>query len=291
MTPLIIDPEWLLKMADKESGGITSVGGLVRGVEAPSELAARLDAEVTRAIESGAEFPTDSAPPKSGRVKVHPELVQGTDEWRAARCGLLTASEMHLIITPKNLEYARNDKARGHLSELLAQRITNYVEPQYVNDDMLRGNLDEMDARNLYREHYAKVQEVGFVTNDKWGFTLGYSPDGLVGEDGTIEVKGRRQKFQVETIIRGMMDDEFLIQVQTGLLVSERRWCDFISYSGGLPMAVIRVEANGYVQGKIVEAATEFHAKIEEKMHDYTERVKASKYIPTTRRPAELEII
>lgn len=78
----------------------------------------------------------------------HAELIQGSEPWHAARCGLLTASEMHLIVTP-TLKPASNDKERAHLYELLAQRITGYVEPSYISDAMLRGHQDELDAITL----------------------------------------------------------------------------------------------------------------------------------------------
>ncbi len=73
-------------------------------------------------------------------ITYYPDLIQGSDEWKSARCGLLTASEMKLIITPTTLKIASNDKERAHLYELLAQRITRYVEPSYISDDMLRGS-------------------------------------------------------------------------------------------------------------------------------------------------------
>src|ERR1700677_567126 len=111
----------------------------------------------------------------SSHIKYHADLIQGSEEWAAARCGLLTASEMRLILTP-TLKIASNDKERSHLYELLAQRITGYVEPHYISDDMLRGKEDEIEARLLYDQHYARVQDVGFVTNNRWGFTIGYSP-------------------------------------------------------------------------------------------------------------------
>lgn len=174
-------------------------------------------------------------------IKYHEEIVQGTEEWFAIRCGLLTASEMKLIMTP-TLKPASNEKERCHMYELLAQRITGYVEPSYISDDMLRGHQDEMDAKILYNANYGAVRDIGFVTNDRFGFTLGFSPDGLIGDDGFIECKSRRQKFQVQTIIDGKMPDDYTLQVQTGLLVTELKWCDFISYSGGLPMTTIRIE-------------------------------------------------
>ena len=105
----------------------------------------------------------------------HNDLIQGSEEWHAARCGLLTASEIDRILTPK-LKVADNAKSRAHLWELAAQRISKYVEPQYISDAMLRGHEDEILARALYSKEYAPVAQVGFVTNDKWGFTLGCSP-------------------------------------------------------------------------------------------------------------------
>src|SRR4051812_27927661 len=111
-------------------------------------------------------------------ITYHRNVFQGSDEWFALRKGVLTASEMKLVVTP-TLKVADNEKTRAHLYELLAQRITDYVEPCYVSDDMLRGYEDEVYAREAYRQHYSPVEEVGFVTNDKWGFTLGYSPDFL----------------------------------------------------------------------------------------------------------------
>ena len=220
----------------------------------------------------------------------YPELVQGSDEWLAARCGLLTASEMKLILTP-TLKIARNEKTRAHLYELLAQRISGYVEPTFIGDDMLRGMDDEFYARELYAEKYAPVTEMGFIANSKWGFTLGYSPDGLVGEDGAIEIKSRRQKFQVQTMTehvatgRASIPEDFVLQVQTGLLVSERKWIDFISYCGGMPMIVIRVHPIPEVQRAILGAAVEFEADLKEKFSQHQAAMASgARLVPTERR-------
>ena len=134
-------------------------------------------------------------------ITVHAAMIQGSEEWFAARCGLLTASEMHLIVTPATMKPASNDKERAHLYELLAQRITQYVEPSYIGDAMLRGQQDEIDAVELYDKTYAQVERIGFMTNDKWGFTLGYSPDAIVGADGLVEAKSRNQKLQIRTLV------------------------------------------------------------------------------------------
>ncbi len=224
-------------------------------------------------------------------IKYHDEIGQGSDEWHALRCGMLTASEMHLIITP-TLKAANNDKSRAHLYELLAQRITGYVEPQYVSDAMLRGVNDEIEACHRYAEHYAPVTLTGFVTNDKWGFKIGYSPDGLVGDDGLIECKSRSQKWQMRTIIECVpvegIDPDFYIQVQTGLLVTERDWVDLISYCGGLPMATVRVFQKKETQDAIIEAAIAFEKTMANRMMEYNALLASkARLIPTIRKIEE----
>lgn len=221
-------------------------------------------------------------------ITYHPDLIQGTEEWHAQRCGLLTASEIKLIITP-TLKIASNAKERAHLWEIAAQRISDYVEPSYVSDSMLRGHDDEIEARAIYSKHHAPVAEVGFVTNDRWGFTLGCSPDGLVGDDGIIEAKSRCQKYQIQTICEhyetGAIPEDYVLQVQTELLVTERKWCDLISYSGGLPMLVMRVLPDPKVQSAIVDAAAKFEARINEAVHDYRSWMASEpKLIPTERK-------
>lgn len=220
-------------------------------------------------------------------IKYHPDLIQGSEEWHAARCGLLTASEMRLLFTP-TLKVAHNDKERAHLYELLAQRISKYVEPHYVSDDMLRGHEDEVDARILYEEKYAPVTDMGFITNDKFGFTLGFSPDGLVGDDGLLECKSRRQRFQVQTIVEnfkvGIVPDDFVLQLQTGLLVSEREWVDFISYCGGMPMVVIRAYPMPEIHEAILDAAYAFEKRLSEKLEAYNAALVAGPLFPTKRK-------
>ncbi len=116
-------------------------------------------------------------------ITYHHDLDQGSEAWLAARLGILTASQVKLVLTP-TLKVANNDKTRAHVYDIAAQRITQYLEPQFIGDDMLRGMEDETYARDKYAEKCAPVTECGFITSDKFGFTLGYSPDGLVGDDG-----------------------------------------------------------------------------------------------------------
>jgi len=219
----------------------------------------------------------------------YPDLLQVSEEWIAARCGMLTASEVRHIITPKMLP-AKNEKMRAHACELLSQRITKYVDPRYVSDDMLRGQDDEIDARELYSKRYAPVQEMGFIVRNFGEFLIGYSPDGLVGDDGTIEVKSRRAKLQIETITNGSMPAEHMVQVQTGLLVSDRKWCDYLSYSAGLPMAVYRIAADPAMHDAIIAAAHEFEDFIAGAWEMYRSEISIRRFHPTARK-AEQEMI
>lgn len=214
-------------------------------------------------------------------INYHDELIQGSDEWLEARRGLLTSSEMHLILTPA-LKIANNDKTRAHVYEIAAQRITGYVDPHYIGDDMLRGMNDENMARELYAQNFEPVETVGFITNDEFGFTIGYSPDGVVPVDGLLEIKSRRQKFQVETIIEGV-PSEYVMQTQTALLVTGRKWIDYVSYCGGMPMMPIRVTPNAVIFDAIVTAAKEFESKVQSVIAAYHEKLASNRNIPTER--------
>lgn len=233
-------------------------------------------------------------------ITYHKDLIQGTEPWKAARLGLLTASEMKNALSRKTdrktgeVSFSpRDDYAEcPHLFELLAQRITQHVEPQYISDDMLRGHEDEIYMRDLYSKKYAPVEEVGFITNDKWGFTLGYSPDGLVtGTKGAIEGKSRCQKYQIETILSETMPDDYRIQVQTGMLVAELEWLDFNSYCGGMYMMTTRVLPDLVLQGIILDAAQKFHATMDDLMAKYYKIVDSPARLIMTERRVEHEII
>jgi hypothetical protein len=222
-------------------------------------------------------------------IRYHFDIEQGSEEWHALRCGILTASEMKFIVTP-TLKPASNDKERAHLFELLGQRITQHTEPRYISDDMLRGHEDEIEARIRYAENFAPVTECGFVTNDDHGFVIGYSPDGLVDYDGLIECKSRRQKFQVETILADRVPEEYMLQIQTGLLVTGREWLDFVSYCAGLPMFVKRVFPDARYQDAIIAAATDFERRLQEAQQKYAAWLDRQPVVITTVRTIQEEI-
>ena len=223
-------------------------------------------------------------------LATYENLQQGTPEWLAARCGIVTASVVGQLITPKTVKPAANDYSRALAVTLTAERITGHVEPIHENQDMLRGTLDEPFARDKYAEHFAPVEEIGFMVRDDWGFRLGYSPDGLVGDDGLIEIKSRRQKKHLATILADEVPLENMAQCQAGLLVSGREWLDYVSFCSGMPLYVKRIHPIPAWQKAITDAVAAFEAASAEMLSRYTI---ATKDLPPTERLdhfAELEM-
>lgn len=218
----------------------------------------------------------------------HKDLEQGSDEWLAARRGIITASVVGQLITSSTLKVAANDKSRALVLSLVAERITGYTEPVVVSADMQRGHDDEPLARDLYGEHWGPATETGFLVRHEPGWTLGYSPDGMVGNDGLIEVKSRRQKKHLATILADEVPIENMAQIQCGLLVSGRKWCDYISYSGGMPMWVQRVAPSLAWFEAIIAAAKAFEKSAEEMVDTY---LKAVEGLPETERTPDYEQI
>jgi hypothetical protein len=216
------------------------------------------------------------------------DVIQGSDEWHDQRRGIVTASVVGQLVTPKNLRIAANDKSRSIVVQLVAERITGYTDPTYVGDDMLRGIDDELRAREKYAEVYERpVREVGFLLRKEDTWQLGYSPDGVVGDDGLIEVKSRRSKLHLATILAGEVPAEYVAQCQAGLLVSGREWLDFISYSGGMPMWHTRVLPDPAWQDAIVAAVEQFEATAAEMVAEYAALTEG---LPATERITEMEM-
>lgn len=203
-------------------------------------------------------------------LTVYRDLEQGSDEWLQARAGILTASVIGQLITPKTVKPAANDKSRALVAELVAERITGRVEETYPSRDMERGTLLEPYARDLYATHFAPVEEVGFGRLDTDTFTLGASPDGLVGDDGGTEIKAPRAKTHLRTVITDQVPLEYMAQVQTSLLVFDRAWWDFVSYCPGMPLFVKRVHPDPVWRAALVAVAEQFEVRARELIRDFT---------------------
>ena len=201
---------------------------------------------------------------------------------------MITASVIGNLLTPKTLAVADNDTSRGLIALLAAERITGYTDPHYVNDDMLRGIDDEPRAVEAYSKHFAPATTDGFMVRS-WGrCQLGYSPNGLVGDDGLIEVKSRRAKKQLQTVLSGEAPAENMAQLQAGLFVSGRRWIDYVSFSGGMSLWVRRVTPRAEWFGAIVAAVEAFEDAATEMVAAYHAAVEG---LPLTERPVTEMVI
>lgn len=197
-------------------------------------------------------------------LELFPNLEQGSDEWLTARCGLLTASTVGRLITP-TLKVADNETARGLTETIVAERISGIVDYVHPTADMQRGTMDEPYARNLYAEQYTPVTELGFaIRTFPNGNKLGASPDGLIGDDGGLEIKSRRPKAQLKTFLTGAVPAENMAQIQASMLVLGRDWWDYCSYAGGWPLYVTRIHANPDWFAAIEAALNQFEERATE---------------------------
>lgn len=224
-------------------------------------------------------------------LTIYEDLDQGSPDWLQARCGLISASIMNDILMP-TLKLASNDKTRAAVYDLACQRMTQYVEPQFWTDSMLRGVADEVTARELYSEHIATAVEIGGMSHQFDFGEVWYSPDGVVGDDGLIEVKSRRAGLHFKTVSEGEIPKEHILQLQAGLLVSGRKWIDYISICKGMPLFVKRVEPIEEYQQAILTACEAMEEKIAEVTHSYYSTIGSMDTIITTERdPEEMEMV
>ena len=151
-------------------------------------------------------------------------VQQGSEEWLELRRGVATASHFSEIVTSKGeISESLEKYARGLASALLMTTLDN----QYSNEDMERGVELEPDAKMLYQEYtFDIVETCGFMSCDDYG----YSPDGLVGSDGLVEIKCPKATTHIQYLVEDKLPTKYIAQVQGGLMVSERQWCDFVSF-------------------------------------------------------------
>jgi len=158
---------------------------------------------------------------------------QHTAEWDNIRKGKITASVFKSFITPKTLAPINSIIGKKALSKIIASTFCINNSEDFQSYDMAKGTECEPRARQLYQQRNAiEVEEIGFI-EDETGFA-GFSPDGLVGEDGMIEIKTQCQKVHFYCKIFGF--DEWLKEYKTQILLSmlvnpKIKWCDCISYN------------------------------------------------------------
>ena len=167
------------------------------------------------------------------------DLAQRSLEWFKARCGIPTASAFDKIVTSDGKPSKQRTK---YMYQLAGERLGGIPEETYQSFAMIRGTELEAEARSLYEIINGEVQEAKFYVNDE--NTFGASPDGLVGENGLLEIKCPLITTHIEYLIENKLPTEYVQQVQGQMLVTGRDWVDFMSYYPGLKPLLIRVERN-----------------------------------------------
>lgn len=161
-------------------------------------------------------------------------MEQGSEAWKAARLGRLTASRV-ADATDLLKSGKPGAKRETYMGELVAERLTGLVVEKYQNELMRHGTEQEPQARSLYEfMRDVDVELVGFVPHPTIAMA-GASPDGLVGADGLIEIKAPSTMTHVNTLLAQEIPEEYVKQIDWQMACTGRLWCDFVSYDPRLP--------------------------------------------------------
>lgn len=161
------------------------------------------------------------------------DLVQGSPEWFAARLGRVTASRVADVIAKTKTGYGASRE--NYLAELVLERLTGKAEEGFTSSAMQWGTDNEPDARSAYQfEKNTRVMQVGFVNHPHIAMT-GASPDGLVDDDGLLEIKCPNQATHLKTLHSGTIPSRYITQMNWQMACTGRQWCDFVSFDPRFP--------------------------------------------------------
>jgi putative phage-type endonuclease len=200
-------------------------------------------------------------------MKIIETCEQGSDEWLQMRLGKVTASRVADVIK-KGRGSSVSQTAKSYMAELIAEVLTGESKPFFENDAMKWGTETEPQARSMYEVNngFVTVKEVAFVEHNEF---IGISPDGLVGEDGLLEVKCPNTTTQIKRALSDDYSSDYKAQIQMQLWVTERKWCDFVSFDPRLDCAA------GYLQQR-VERDEEYIEEMKEKVYKFVEEMNES---------------
>lgn len=184
------------------------------------------------------------------------DAIQGSEEWRLSRLGIVTASKFKDVLSK-----GQGKTRRTYLLKLVGERLTGELSESFGNEHTERGHEMEITARRLYTlQTDNSVELCGFMKRGD----VGYSPDGIIGNDGLIEIKSKLPHLQLECILSGDLPSEHEAQVQGGLWVTGREWCDFLSFWPGLPLFKVRAYRNESYISNLTREVDAFVAEIYE---------------------------
>lgn len=193
-------------------------------------------------------------PPAVAELVYH-DVEQGSTDWHAARCGKTTASTFSAIL-------AGSEERKGRatlMRRLVGEIMTGEVRETYTSKEMEEGKLYEPEVRAWYaRKKFAEVTQTGFIYNP--AVDAGWSPDGLVGDEGAIEIKWHTPAVMVAILDKGTLPLEHRPQCHGGLWVGRRKWIDLILYSHPkMPKYVARIELDLVFQKEISNEIEKFN--------------------------------
>jgi putative phage-type endonuclease len=192
-------------------------------------------------------------------------IEQRTPDWHAARLGKATSSRIADVIARTKTGYSTS--RANYAAQLVCERLTGVAAESYTNAAMAWGVEKEPEARRLYAFEYdCDVRKVGFLDHPRVKMS-GASPDGLVGEDGLLEVKCPITATHIDTVLGRTIPAKYAAQIQWQLAVTSRLWCDFVSYDPRLPadlrLFVRRVDRDEQVIGELEREVSGFLAEVD----------------------------
>lgn len=160
-------------------------------------------------------------------------LIQGSEEWKQLRLGKVTASRVSDIVAKTKSGYSAS--RANYMAQLIAERLTNTPAETFSNASMQHGTETEPEARDAYCFYQGvTVREVAFVPHPKID-QAGCSPDGLVDDDGLVEIKCPNTATHLETLLGQAVPSKYESQMQFQMACTGRTWCDFVSYDPRMP--------------------------------------------------------
>jgi putative phage-type endonuclease len=190
-------------------------------------------------------------------------MEQRSEEWFQARLGKVTASRVADVLA--KIKSGESASRRNYKIQLVSERLTGERQESYINQAMQDGIDREVFARDRYIQQFGEVEEVGFVKHPT--LEAGASPDGMVGDDGIIEIKCPMGSTHTETLMTQDVPSRYIPQIQFQLLVTGRKWCDFVSYNPMFPehlqVFVKRVEADPMYQKELELEVKQFLSEVD----------------------------
>ena len=189
---------------------------------------------------------------------------QGSAEWLAMRLGKVTASKVSDVLS-KGRGSAPSKMSETYMIELIAEVLTGNSKPFFENDAMRWGTETEPQARAMYavNNDFVDVKEVAFVEHNE---QVGISPDGLIGEDGLLEIKCPNTTTQLKRALSDDYSADYKAQIQMQLWVTEREWCDFLSFDPRLDCEA------GYLQQRVFRDE-EYIEEMKTKVYAFVEKM------------------